>query len=146
MIFYPVCKLPSWLAISLWMLRKADILLVRAQGLSDSGNGSSQMLAVSVPPLPECDSEGARDIPQAPLGISEATLNSVSRWQALLHRVSSPALSSKRPTGCTVSQGCSPLDPLWEDNLKQSSQCLQSLMENYLQYKVFSFLRKKKLR
>lgn len=124
LVFYPVCKLPSWLATASWMLRKAGILLVRAQGLSGSGNGSSQMSAVSVPLLPECDSEGARDIPQAPHGISEAALNSASRRQALLCRVSSPALSSKGPTGCTVFQGCSPLDPLCEDNPEQGSQRL----------------------
>lgn len=141
MVFYPVYKLPSWLATALRMLRKAGILLVRAQGSVTQAMAVARCQQFHFPHSQRCDSEGARDIPQAPHFRSCTEFSEQEAGSSVQSKF--PCSFPKGSTGCTVFQGCSPLDFLWEDNTEQGSQHLYSPKENNLQHKVFSFLKKK---
>lgn len=66
MIFYPVYKLPEWLATALWMLRKAGILQVREQGLYDLSNISSKRVSNFSSPAPKDGTQrGSGALPHA---------------------------------------------------------------------------------
>lgn len=107
LVFYPVCKLPSWLATASWMLRKASFWSEH-KGSVTQAMPIARCQQFQFPDSQRCDSEGARDIPQDPHSISEGALNAASRRQALMCRVSSSVLSSKDPLEAQPSRAAHP--------------------------------------
>ena len=141
LIFYPVYKLPKWLATASWMLRNAGVLQVREQGLYDLSNISSKSVSNFSTPTPKDGTRGGKMHPRMHcIAFQEMRLNSWSRSQAFIMGSKFLCFALRDPLDALLSRAAHPCNLSGESRTRH--QCCYSPMESYLQQKVVLFFEK----